>query len=126
VQHQHGADVVVLQQPERGALDPARMAQALDQCPGQGGLPGTGNPLVCTPTFVDADGDDGVPGTPDDDLHLTAGSDGIDAGDANLCHPDALDLDRDGDTTELMPVDADSSPRVAGENVDMGAFEFQP
>jgi hypothetical protein len=46
----------------------------------EGGWPGTGN-LNLDPLFVDADGPDGVYGTPDDDMHLLPTSPCIDAGD---------------------------------------------
>jgi hypothetical protein len=68
----------------------------------EGGWAGTGN-IDGDPLFVDAT---------NSDLHLQAGSPAIDAGDQTLLPA--------GVTTDL-----DGNPRVAGGNVDMGAYEFQ-
>ncbi len=75
------------------------------------------------PLFVDLDGADGVAGNADDDLHLSAVSPLIDAGDTTRVPADATDLDRDGDTAEPLPLDVDGGARVAGSVVDPGAFE---
>lgn len=79
----------------------------------EGGWPGPGN-IDGDPLFVQ-------PGT--DDLRLSFGSPCIDAGDTSLLPADELDLDGDGDTAEPLPLDGRDSPRVAGESVDMGAYE---
>nr|MBX2822786.1 T9SS type A sorting domain-containing protein [Rhodothermaceae bacterium] len=80
------------------------------------------------PLFVDPLGPDGIAGTLDDDLRLQPTSPAIDAGDNNLLQADVLDLDNDGDTTELLPLDMDRLQRVARSDqlqfVDLGAFEF--
>lgn len=98
----------------------------------EGGLPvgvtdGGGN-LDADPLFVDADGPDDLPGTPDDDVRLTAGSPAIDAGNNQGLLFDVLDLDRDGDTTDRVSVDLDGNLRVhdagGGLFVDLGAYEF--
>lgn len=47
----------------------------------------------------------------------------IDAGDNQYLPKDFLDLDYDGDTTELLPVDLFGRPRLQNGVVDMGAFE---
>ncbi len=47
----------------------------------------------------------------------------IDAGSNQYLPKDFLDLDYDGDTTELLPVDLFGRPRVQNGIVDMGAFE---
>ena len=79
----------------------------------QGGFPGTGN-IAGNPLFVDADGPDNTPGTPDDDLRLRDGSPAIDAG-SNGHNSSSTDLD--------------GNPRVADGNgdgnvvIDMGAYE---
>jgi hypothetical protein len=109
----------------------------------QGGWAGTGN-IAADPRFVDPGHWDnhGTPNDPNDDVwvpgdyHLLPGSPCIDAGD-NLALPrDTLDLDDDGCTTELLPVDLAGNRRFvddpntpdtghgAAPLVDMGAYEF--
>ena len=70
---------------------------------------GEGN-IDVDPLFVDADGPDGIFGTEDDDLHLTAGSPCIDTGDPSY--------DPEGAT------DPDGHARVLCGRVDMGVYEF--
>ena len=98
----------------------------------EGGLPpgitdGGGN-LDAAPLFADADGADGLPGTPDDDFRLTPGSPAIDAGNNSGLLFDLLDLDDDGDTGERVSVDLDGNARIhdagGGLVVDLGAYEF--
>jgi hypothetical protein len=89
----------------------------------QGGWPGTGN-IDADPLFVDPDGPDNIPGNEDDDLRLAAGSPCIDSGDNTALPADEPDLDTDGDTTEPIPVDLDGNPRITGDAVDMGAYEY--
>jgi len=100
----------------------------------EGGLPpdtedGGGNRFD-DPFFVDAAGFDGIPGTEDDDLHLLVGSPAIDAGDNNALPADTLDLDEDGNTLDVLPIDLDGHERIYdGDSdgpaiVDMGAYEF--
>ena len=62
------------------------------------------------PLFVDADGVDDVPGNEDDDLHLAAGSPGINAGDPAFT-PEPGETDLSGDA------------RLQGCRVDLGAYE---
>jgi len=76
-----------------------------------GMLGGSGN-LGDDPLFVDADGPDGIVGTPDDDLRLKASSPCINAG-TNTSVPAGI-------TTDLR-----GSPRVVDGIVDMGAYEDQ-
>jgi len=57
------------------------------------------------------------------DLRLRAGSPAIDAGLAAYLPADIWDLDDDGDTTELLPLDILGQPRVQGADVDLGAYE---
>lgn len=99
-----------------------------------GAIEGLGN-IADDPAFVDADGADDVPGTIDDDLHLTAGSACSDAGNNFALPADTADLDNDGDLGERIPVDAEGDRRIADDAqsadsgcafstvVDMGAFE---
>ena len=70
------------------------------------------------------------------DFHLLPGSPVIDAGHNWAVPIDTTDLDGDGDTTELVPLDLDGNPRFAdvvattdtgcgaSAVVDMGAYEF--
>jgi len=83
--------------------------------------PGTGN-FNADPMFVDPDGPDNIPGNEDDDLHLTAGSPCIDAGDNSA--PALPTTDIDGDNRRIdHPTVADTgngTPPI----VDMGADEY--
>lgn len=63
------------------------------------------------PRFQNPLGADGVAGTLDDDLHLSLGSPCLDGGNNASLVPSAM-------------TDLDGLPRVAGESVDMGAYEF--
>jgi predicted outer membrane repeat protein len=80
----------------------------------QGGFGGTGN-LNVDPLFVDAI---------NDDLRLQSTSPAINAGSNASLPADTLDLDKDGNISEAIPLDIARNPRVNGTNVDMGAFEF--
>jgi predicted outer membrane repeat protein len=105
-------------------------------CPADAGLTCTDHVITTAATFVSANGADGVRGTLDDNLRLQITSSGIDAGDNSLVPTDAADIDGDGNTTEILPIDFANSPRftnvpsVADTGsgtppiVDMGAFEY--
>jgi hypothetical protein len=100
----------------------------------QGGYPGANN-LDADPLFAQADGDDGLAGTEDDDLRLGAGSPAVDAGRNDLVPADLADLDGDGDLDERTPLDHSLGPRFADDPdvpdtgfgtppvVDLGAYE---
>jgi predicted outer membrane repeat protein len=77
------------------------------------------------PLFVDANGPDDDYGTEDDNPRLAGNSPCVDAGDADLLPADGADIDEDGDTAEAIPLDLDLENRVAGSEVDAGAFELQ-
>jgi hypothetical protein len=93
------------------------------------------------PLFVDPVGPDGIFGTADDDLRLSAGSPCIDAGSNGAVPADLTDLDADGDTAERMPFDLFRKPRFVDDPatldtgvadppdypavVDLGAYEYQ-
>ncbi len=47
----------------------------------------------------------------------------IDRGDPHLLPLDGADLDSNGDTSEVVPLDILNRPRVRGESVDLGAIE---
>jgi predicted outer membrane repeat protein len=109
---------------------------AVDYCDIEGwtgGLGGVGN-LGADPLFVDADGSDDIPGTPDDDLRLLPGSPCFDAGDSEALPADRADLDGDGNTVEPIPHDLGGNPRAVNTlaapdfgrgtpPVDIGAYE---
>ena len=101
-----------------------------------GELGGIGN-IGEDPLFVDPDGPDDDPNTwEDNDYHLAAGSPCVDAGCNWSVPPDVADLDEDGDTSELTPLDLDGEGRFFDDPntddtgctcppiVDMGAYEF--
>jgi hypothetical protein len=95
----------------------------------QGGWSGTGN-INADPLFIGPNGLDGIGGTADDNLRLSAGSPCIDVGDNNSVPADTDDLDGDGNTVEPIPWDLDGRDRFIDgdcndtEIVDMGAYEF--
>ena len=79
--------------------------------------------------FANALGRDGVAGTLDDDLRQLPDSPGIDAGNSALLHADYLDLDNDGDVTEVLPLDLDRKERIdrmheVSRIVDLGPYEL--
>lgn len=88
--------------------------------------PGAGN-ISVDPRFVNADGGN---------WRLAPDSPAIDAGSVDLLPPDSFDLDGDGDTAELLPVDQQGRARRFDEPtvpdtgvgpapvVDMGAIEY--
>ncbi|MCF7955468.1 MAG: right-handed parallel beta-helix repeat-containing protein [Phycisphaerae bacterium] len=73
----------------------------------RGGWPGAGN-ISANPLFVDHNGADGIAGTNDDDLRLSANSPCIDAGDNSVV---------------TVTTDLDGNARIV-DTVDMGAYEF--
>jgi hypothetical protein len=77
---------------------------------GSGGSGAAWNPAYGTDLGGNLDANPGYAGA--EDFHLVAGAPGIDAGDSGALMP--------GTTTDL-----DGNPRIAGEGVDMGAWEFQ-
>jgi hypothetical protein len=93
-----------------------------------GALGGTGN-FGANPLFVDARGPDLLFGTDDDDYRLGATSPCLDVGDNLQVGTDALDLDKDGDRGEALPLDLDGENRIrAGTGtethiVDLGPYE---
>ena len=105
----------------------------------QGGCPSSttcsGALLTSDPRFIDADGIDNQAGTSDDNLHLSRTSSAIDAGNNGLVPNDSLDLDGDGNTSEMLPYDLDLRPRAfdfpyvadtglgTAPLVDLGAYE---
>ena len=82
------------------------------------------NNIASDPAFVNPNGLDGIPGTPDDDYRLGYTSPCIDKGDALDLPPDITDVDGDGDIDEPIPLDLAGGTRVLGKGLDMGAYEF--
>ena len=71
---------------------------------------GSGN-ILTGPQFIDGDGPDNIPGTPDDNLRLRPTSPCINLGDPGVnATPEMTDLD--------------GRPRVMGCRLDMGAYEY--
>lgn len=93
----------------------------------QGTLDG-GNNVDAEPGFADANGVDQVSGTIDDDYRLTGQSIAVDAGDNDLVVADRFDVDGDGNTGEILPIDHSGAARIAdaenGGVVDLGAYEY--
>ncbi|MHC4696534.1 MAG: right-handed parallel beta-helix repeat-containing protein [Planctomycetota bacterium] len=87
----------------------------------EGGFAGIGN-IDIDPLFVDADGDDDVPGTLDDDLRLSSGSPCIDAGDNSVLSNCARDLD--GNIRFMDDLGTPDSGSGTAPILDMGAYEF--
>ncbi len=105
-------------------------------CPADAGLT-CANIINSNPLFVDDNGVDNTFGTMDDDLRLLWTSPAVDAGDNAAVFADNMDLDGDGDFTELAPLDMDLALRFedfpgadAGLGtppiVDIGAYEILP
>ena len=90
-----------------------------------GALGGTGN-IGDDPLFKDADGEDDIVGTQDDDLHLTAYSSCIDAGDNNSVPVDTVDLDGDGNTGERTPLDLAGNARFTDDPVTVDTGNHAP
>ena len=86
----------------------------------QGGWSGTGN-IGADPLFVDAVGPDGIVGTEDDNLRLSASSPCIDAGD-NTTVPAGVTTDLDGNPRFVDDPTPDTGSGTA-PIVDMGAYE---
>jgi hypothetical protein len=88
----------------------------------QGGWTGTGN-ISTDPQFTRL-GTRSIEGEwIDGDYRLKASSPAIDAGSSTALPADSLDLDGDGNTSEVLPVDLNGNSRVLGSQVDMGAYE---
>jgi large repetitive protein len=87
----------------------------------QGGFGGTGN-LNVDPLFVSSVDFASAP-TAVGNYHLHANSPVTDKGSTASLPADTTDLDVDGDTTELLPLDRDGDLRALGTSVDMGADE---
>jgi hypothetical protein len=86
----------------------------IPECPANANC--QGQIITLDPQFADAAGDD---------LRLTGFSPAIDQGNVAHLPADTLDLDDDGDTAEVIPLDLAGNLRVYGDSVDMGAYEVQ-
>ncbi|UCG50122.1 MAG: right-handed parallel beta-helix repeat-containing protein, partial [Phycisphaerales bacterium] len=95
---------------EFSQIYPSAYELSVSYCDIQGGWQGLGN-VDTDPLFVDPSGADGIAGTQDDDLRLSANSPCIDAGSNDAVEPGATDLG--------------GNRRIVGGIVDMGAYEFQ-
>ena len=83
---------------------------------------GAGN-ISVNPLFRDADGEDNIVGTADDDLRLRSNSPARDSGVNDLLPADVLDLDGDANTAEPSSRDLDDRKRIRNGTVDRGALE---
>lgn len=77
------------------------------------------------PQMINPKGPDNAYGTPDDNPRLSPRSPCRDEGNNSFLPHDQYDLDHDGNSTEIIPVDLDLLPRIVSDIVDLGAFEFQ-
>jgi hypothetical protein len=73
---------------------------------------------------TDPDGPDDVWKTPDDGVRLTGTSPAIGLGHPLFLPIDRFDLDEDGNTTEVTPVDNANYARIQSLKMDLGAYEF--
>jgi hypothetical protein len=88
-------------------------------------IQGGGGTLDADPQFVDADGPDGVSGTPDDNLRLNFGSPAIDVGDNFACPFIDLDgLSRPGDGNADGTATCDLGAYEAGEMLCAAPYNF--
>ncbi len=83
------------------------------------------NIVGVNPNFIEP----GQPATADSvgmvgNYNLSDTSIAINAGYNGYIPIDGCDLDADGDTTEYIPYDLNSNPRIQGWTVDMGAYEY--
>jgi len=93
----------------------------IDYCNVEGGLAGIGI-IDADPLFRDPLGVDGIRGTADDDLRLSAGSPCIDVG-ANTRMPDWLQHDRAGGPRFWNDPEVDDGGTGTAPIIDLGAFE---
>lgn len=119
-------------EPQIGSSDPCSVLVSFSDV--QGGWPGTGN-IDLDPQFKDPNGPDDIAGTEDDNLELAHDSPCIDTADSNSMPPDYADLDTNGDTSEVTPLDLAGRARFTDDPVmadtgagtppivDMGAYE---
>jgi predicted outer membrane repeat protein len=89
-----------------------------------GTLGGMGN-SGADPLMIDPAGPDGIYGTEDDNPRLSDASPARDSGGNSLLPLDEFDLDGDGVTNELLPIDLDGLRRIVNGIVDRGAYEWQ-
>ncbi|MDX9911872.1 MAG: hypothetical protein RBS39_08580 [Phycisphaerales bacterium] len=78
---------------------------------------GVGN-MGSAPMFVGVAGPDGILGTIDDDPQLSVNSPAVEAASLASLPADLADVDRDGDTSERLPLDASRRTRIRDANLD--------
>jgi hypothetical protein len=86
-------------------------------------IPGAGN-VSAAPEFADADGEDNIPGTLDDNFALVSGSPGVDAGNSRAV-PAGVLTDLAGSARFADDQATPDSGAGDAPIVDMGAFELQ-
>ncbi len=89
----------------------------------KGGYSGEGN-IDADPLFVDADGLDNIPGTPDDDLRLAYNSPCLDAGNSTELWQAGIWKDLDGNLRYFDVYGVSDTGIGPVTYLDMGAYEF--
>jgi hypothetical protein len=118
------SDVASIRQP-----DLLQISHSIVQEPLKPSVVNRGGVMIVDPLFIDPDGADNIAGTRDDDFHLSGISPAIDSGVNDSLLVDFLDIDADGNTSELWPTDISNLQRIydgsgSGPIVDMGVHEF--
>jgi len=91
----------------------------------EGGWEGVGEHIIdADPRFVNVPGDDGIIGTPDDDVRLLPGSPCIDAADNSALPPEVV-ADLDGHPRYVDDPTMEDTGTGEPPIVDMGAYEFR-
>jgi hypothetical protein len=88
---------------------------------------GSGYIIDADPLFVNAadpNGADDIWGTADDGLRLQTNSPAIGEGNADFLPQDIADVDGDGITDEVLPLDIAGFLRIQDGSLDLGAYEF--
>jgi parallel beta-helix repeat protein len=102
-----------------GNSDNMKNCTATYSCVQYGDGGGTNN-ITSNPLFTDPDGTDNIPGTQDDDYHLTTNSPCIDVGKSSSSYTGQTDIDGDNRVIDI------TGKGDGNNDVDMGADEYNP